>query len=76
MITHVSRTDTAASTRFFQAVRRWLAATLGVLASASVAMACAREAERLMQLSEAELAANGLKREDVVRHAFARYLAQ
>lgn len=33
---------------------------------------CAREAERLSALSDAELARIGLRREDIVRHAFRR----
>jgi hypothetical protein len=65
----------AAAARLGQALRRRLFAVLDVIASASAAMACAREAERLMQLTDAELAARGLRREEVVRHAFARYLS-
>lgn len=34
----------------------------------------ARKAERLFALSEAELATLGLRREDVVEHAFKHYL--
>jgi hypothetical protein len=35
---------------------------------------CAREAERLFALSDAELARLGLTRDRVIHHAFARYL--
>lgn len=35
---------------------------------------CAEHAARLEALSDAELAARGIRREDIVRIAFARYL--
>jgi hypothetical protein len=44
------------------------------LASASGAMRCAREAERLQMLSDAELAKRGLTRDRIVHHAFRSYL--
>jgi hypothetical protein len=73
MNTHA--TTPAAPARFGESLRRKLFAVLEVVASASTALACAREAERLMQLPDTELAARGLRRQDVVRHAFARYLS-
>ena len=47
---------------------------LNAVADASTVMACARQAEYLMSLSDAELAARGLTRDRVVHHAFARYM--
>ena len=40
--------------------------------STSEAAACAREAARLNSMSDDELAAIGLVRDDIVRHAFSR----
>ena len=61
--------------------RRLLAAINGaagrigaVLVESSDLMRCSREAERLFQLSDAELAKLGIRRDGVVNHAFARYL--
>lgn len=45
------------------------------LVSSSHAMRCSREAERLFQMSDAELAQRGLTRDRIIQHAFARYLA-
>jgi hypothetical protein len=60
---------------------RWLARlgdrlgeAMDAVASASDAMRCKREAERLLALSDAELATLGLTRDRVVQHAFRRYL--
>lgn len=44
------------------------------LAGASAAARCAREAERLFALSDAELARRGLTRDQIIHHAFRRYL--
>jgi hypothetical protein len=41
---------------------------------ASDAARCAREAERLLAKSDEELARLGLRRDEVVRHAFARFM--
>lgn len=38
--------------------------------------ACAREAERLSALSDAELARLGIRREGIFQHAFGRFLAR
>jgi hypothetical protein len=50
------------------------ASFMTALASYSTAAACARECERLMALSDEQLAARGLTRDGIVRHAFARYI--
>jgi hypothetical protein len=44
------------------------------LIGASTAARCAREAERLFELSDAELARLGLTRDQIVHHAFRRYM--
>lgn len=46
-----------------------------VLADASHGARCAREAERLFALSDAELAKRGLRRDQVITHAFRSYMA-
>ena len=50
-------------------------ALYGVLVTASRAAQCAREAERLFGLSDAELARQGLRRDQIVQHAFKTYVA-
>lgn len=45
-----------------------------VLAEASHGMRCAREAERLSQLSDAELAKRGITRDGIIQHAFRGYI--
>jgi hypothetical protein len=45
-----------------------------ILAATSDAARCAREAERLLAKSDEELARLGLRRDEVVRHAFARFM--
>ena len=55
-------------------LRRTAARIVNSLADASTVMACARHAEYLMDLSDAELAARGLTRDRIVHHAFARYM--
>ncbi len=52
-----------------------LRSVVAAFANASTGMACAREAERLFAMSDAELARRGLTRDRVIPHAFARYLA-
>lgn len=44
------------------------------IAEASGPAQCAREAERLFAMSDAELAKRGLTRDTVVQHAFKSYL--
>ncbi len=44
------------------------------LARTSRGARCAREAERLSALSDAQLARMGLKREDIIRHAFEPFI--
>jgi hypothetical protein len=59
----------------FPVLARWIGRVAATIAAASTVMACAREAERLMALSDTELAELGLTRERIVDHAFARYMA-
>jgi hypothetical protein len=47
---------------------------LTALSETSDVMACARRAEYLMSLSDAELAERGLSRDRIMHHAFARYM--
>jgi hypothetical protein len=54
---------------FANAARRIGAALLGM----SRAVRCARAAERLLALSDADLARLGLRREEVVSHVFRPY---
>lgn len=49
---------------------RWLEASM----NASQANRCRLEAERLERLSDAELAALGLQRDQIMMHAFQRYM--
>jgi len=55
-------------------LRRVLRAIGKVLVDTSTVARCAREAERLSALSDAELAGMGLTRDRVVQHAFRRYI--
>jgi hypothetical protein len=48
----------------------------GLFATTAAALRCAREAERLFGLSDAELAKLGLRRDEIVQHAFATYVAR
>lgn len=53
----------------------WAGQVYDVLCKTGHAAQCAREAERLLALSDQELAKRGLQRDEVIRHAFASYLA-
>ena len=57
-----------------QSLRQTALRICGAIADASTVMACARQAEYLMSLSDAELASRGLTRDRIVHHAFARYM--
>ena len=59
---------------FFAAVAKAARRFGAAIVENSGGMRCLREAERLSQLSDAELARHGLTRDRIVRHAFARYL--
>lgn len=48
----------------------------GLFATTAAALRCAREAERLFGLSDAELAKLGLRRDAIVQHAFSTYIAR
>jgi hypothetical protein len=58
----------------FAAFRDAFLGFIEVMGSASHAAACAREADRLFELSDEELARRGLTRDKVVHHAFRSYL--
>ncbi|PZQ47342.1 MAG: hypothetical protein DI556_17910 [Rhodovulum sulfidophilum] len=45
-----------------------------LLADSSQSMRCAREAERLQRMSDVELYRLGVRRQDIVRHAFAGHV--
>jgi hypothetical protein len=45
-----------------------------LIGSMSAAARCGREVERLMALSDAELAARGLSRDRIVHHVLARFM--
>jgi hypothetical protein len=69
---------TSHATSDFSALRSgrdWLFRVGSFIASMSSAVACAREAERLMQMSDEELARRGLSRDGIVQHAFAKHMA-
>jgi hypothetical protein len=70
----VQNAMTALRVRPLGSLRRTAARIVSSIANASTVMACARHAEYLMNLSDAELAARGLTRDRVVHHAFARYM--
>lgn len=59
----------------FDALRRAALRALEATSETSTVMACARHAEYLNSLSDAELAARGLTRERIVHHAFGRYMS-
>jgi hypothetical protein len=50
------------------------AAAMRFLCDLSNARQCALEVERLMALSDAELARRGLKRDEIVRYVFRNYM--
>lgn len=55
---------------FFASLRaagHWVADVFGATAEA---VRCAREVERLSAMSDAELARRGIKRQEIVNHAF------
>ena len=55
------------------ALRRFgqgLGAMLETIGRASQGARCAEYAQRLQAMSDAELAARGIRREDIIRHAF------
>lgn len=70
--------DTAAShspSNPLSAIGTRLVRFLDRIAQNSDAMACSRKAQRLMALTDAELAARGLTRDRIVEHAFAYHMA-
>lgn len=54
-----------------RAALEWI---IGFLAQTSQAMGCAREAERLSRLPDAELHRLGVRREDVIQYAFRGFM--
>lgn len=54
--------------------RAALESIIRFMAETSQAMDCAREAERLSRLSDAELYRLGVKRDEVIQHAFRGFL--
>jgi len=65
-------TDTPVAT--FSGIRASFSRFIDFLAETSQAMRCAREAERLAQLSDASLLRLGVKRDEIIQHAFRGYL--
>ncbi|MGG7565379.1 DUF1127 domain-containing protein [Rhodovulum sp. DZ06] len=57
----------------FARIGHALEAAVERLAKLAPANSCLRECERLQRLSDAELAEQGLKREDIPMHAFRRF---
>ncbi len=72
-MTHTTIANTA-SRNEFSAPRAALEGIITFLAQTSQAMACAREAERLSRLSDGELYRLGVKRDEVIPHAFRGFL--
>lgn len=58
----------------FYSLYRGLRGLGRILAQARIGLACADEAERLSRLSDAELARRGVKRGEVIEHAFRPFL--
>ena len=58
----------------FSGIRASLSRFLDFLAEMSQAMRCAREAERLARLPDADLLRLGVKRDEIIQHAFRGYL--
>lgn len=54
-----------------RAALEWI---ISFLAQTSQAMGCAREAERLSRLSDAELYRLGVKRDEVIQYAFRGFM--
>lgn len=54
--------------------RAALESVISFLAETSQAMACAREAERLSRLSDTELYRLGVKRDEIIQHAFRGFI--
>ena len=63
-------TTTDAHTTPFATLRTAWSGFLEILTETSVCIRCAREAERLSQLSDEKLARRGLKRNEIFDHAF------
>jgi len=58
----------------FSGIRASFSRFIDLLAETSQAMRCAREAERLSHLSDASLLRLGVKRDEIIQHAFRGYL--
>lgn len=71
----VSRTQNAEVFQPLTAVGRWFYGVLEGLAKYSTGYRCAQEASRLSALSDEQLAQRGLKRDEIVSHAFRRMSA-
>jgi hypothetical protein len=70
-----TQTNTQDSTRpLLAGLGAWLKAVFAAIADASQVARCAREAEALARLSDAELARRGLTRDTIVQYAFRHYL--
>jgi hypothetical protein len=69
LIKHSSRS-------FFSRFSRGVTQLVDLLAETSHLMRCAREAERLSQLSNAELGHLGVKRNEIVQYAFRGFLSE
>jgi hypothetical protein len=61
-------------TRIGAGIRAGFAAAMRFLCDLSNARRCALEVERLMALSDAELARRGLKRDEIVAYVFRNYM--
>jgi hypothetical protein len=57
-------------------IRAGLGEVMELFYTVSNAHQCSLEAQRLMSLSDAELARHGLRRDEVVQHAFRRIMHQ
>lgn len=60
--------------RVFSRIWNALLRAFETLAEGSYGMRRAREAERLFELSDAELARRGLTRDRIIQHTFARWM--
>lgn len=73
--TKISAIDGTTIQTLFDKLRRAGEAAYGTLVEYSRGAACMREAQRLMAMSDAELAALGLRRDTIYGHAFRGFTA-
>lgn len=71
--TNIHTNAPASAEPFMARVSRGFDAFITRMASFSSANKCLKEVERLNRMSDADLAARGIKRDEIVLHAFRSY---